>query len=58
MVFKVCAFLNVSERRVCQVLDQDRTTQRNSSHIKNDEERFVARIIELEYDMVGMDIAE
>ncbi len=58
MVFKVCAFLNVSERRVSQVLDQDSTTQRNSSHINNDEERLVACIIELEYDIVGMDIAE
>jgi hypothetical protein len=47
MVFKVCAFLNVSQRRACQVLGQARTTQRHSSHIKGDEERLVARIIEL-----------
>jgi putative transposase len=47
MVFKVCAFLNVSQRRACQVLGQARTTQRHSSHTKNDEERLVACIIEL-----------
>jgi len=47
MVFKVCAFLNVSQRRACQVLGQARSTQRHSSHIKGDEERLVARIIEL-----------
>ncbi len=47
MVFKVCAFLNVSQRRACQVLGQARATQRHSSHTKNDEERLVARIIEL-----------
>ncbi len=47
MVFKVCAFLNVSERRACQVLGQARATQRHSSDIKGDEERLVARIIEL-----------
>ncbi len=47
MVFKVCAFLKVSERRACQVLGQARATQRHSSDIKGDEERLVARIIEL-----------
>ena len=47
MVFKVCALLNVSERRACQVLGQARTTRRHSPHIRNDEERLVARIIEL-----------
>ena len=47
MVFKVCAFLNVSEKRACQVLGQARATQRHSSHTKNDEKRLVARIIEL-----------
>ena len=39
--------LKVSERRACQVLGQARTTQRHSSDIKGDEERLVARIIEL-----------
>jgi putative transposase len=39
--------LKVSERRACRVLGQARTTQRHSPHIKNDEERLVARIIEL-----------
>ena len=39
--------LRVSERRACQVLGQARTTQRHSSYIRNDEERLVARIIEL-----------
>ena len=47
MAFKVCALLNVSERRACQVLGQARATQRHSSDIKGDEERLVARIIEL-----------
>ena len=37
----------VSERRACRVLGQARTTQRHSPHIKDDEERLVARIIEL-----------
>jgi hypothetical protein len=44
---KVLKTLKVSERRACRVLGQARTTQRHSPHIKNDEERLVARIIEL-----------
>ena len=47
MVDTILRTLRVSERRACRVLDQARTTQRHSSHIKNDEERLVARIIEL-----------
>jgi transposase InsO family protein len=47
MVERVFKTLKVSERRACQVLGQARTTQRHSSHIKGDEERLVARIIEL-----------
>ena len=47
MLIKVCRSLAVSERRVCGVLEQTRTTQRHRSHIKGDEERLVARIIEL-----------
>ena len=47
MVFKVCAFLNVSQRRACRVLEQARTTQRHRSYTKDDEERLASRIIEL-----------
>jgi len=47
MVIKICMSLGVSERRACRVLRQARTTQRHSPHIKSDEERLVARIIEL-----------
>lgn len=47
MVERVFKTLKVSERRACRVLGQARTTQRHSSHIKGDEERLVARIIEL-----------
>ncbi len=47
MVDRVLKTLKVSERRACQVLGQARTTQRHSSHVRNDEERLVARIIEL-----------
>jgi len=47
MVDRVLKTLKVSERRACRVLEQARTTQRHSSHIKGDEERLVARIIEL-----------
>lgn len=47
MVDRVLKTLKVSERRACQVLSQARATQRHSSHIKDDEERLVARTIEL-----------
>ena len=47
MVDRVLKALRVSERRTCQILQQARTTQRRSSNIKGDEERLVARIIEL-----------
>jgi len=47
MVVKVCTYLGVSERRACRVLEQARTTQRNSLDIKGEEARLVARIIEL-----------
>jgi len=47
MVDTILRTLRVSERRACRVLSQARTTQRHSSHIKSDEERLVARIIEL-----------
>jgi transposase InsO family protein len=47
MVDRALKTLKVSERRACRVLGQARTTQRHSSDIKGDEERLVARIIEL-----------
>ena len=47
MVDTILRTLRVSERRACRVLDQARTTQRHNRHIRNDEERLVARIIEL-----------
>ena len=47
MVVRVCTSLVVSKRRACRVLGQARTTQRHSPHTKDDEERLVARIIEL-----------
>ncbi len=47
MVDTVLKTLKVLKRRACRVLGQARTTQRHSSHIRNDEERLVARIIEL-----------
>jgi len=47
IVSKACKSLSVSERRACRVLGQARTTQRHSPYIRNDEERLVARIIEL-----------
>jgi len=47
MVDTVLKTPKVSERRACRVLGQTRTTQRHSPHTKDDEERLVARIIEL-----------
>ena len=47
MVEGVLKTLKVSERRACRVLSQARSTQRHSSNIKGDEERLVARIVEL-----------
>jgi|TARA_B100001971_G_C18143999_1_gene511988 transposase InsO family protein len=47
MVVKACASLAISERRACRVLTQARSTGRRSPHIRNDEERLVARTIEL-----------
>ncbi len=47
MIDRVLKTLKVSERRACRVLEQARTTQRHSSDIKDDEEKLVARIIEL-----------
>jgi len=47
MIGKILKTLKVSERRACRVLGQARTTQRHSPRTKDDEERLVARIIEL-----------
>jgi transposase InsO family protein len=46
---------NVCERRVCQVLDQPRSTQRRQHHVPNNEPRLVARLIALasEYGRYG-----
>lgn len=38
---------NVSERRVCQVLGQPRSTQRRHRFVPDDEPRLVARLVEL-----------
>ena len=45
----------VSERRVCRVLGQARSTQRREPHVPDDEPRLVKRIIELacEYGRYG-----
>ena len=43
----VCQTMEVSERRACKVLGQCRPTQRYLPYIGNEEERLVARIIEL-----------
>jgi putative transposase len=47
MVAHVCDELKVSERRACLVLEQARTTQRYLPRMSDEEERLVARIIEL-----------
>jgi len=47
MVFKVCAFLNVSERRACRAIGQVRTTQRYIPELKSEEERLSAEIVNL-----------
>ena len=47
MVTHVCQELSVSERRACRVLGQARATQRYPTHIMSEEDRLVARIIEL-----------
>jgi len=55
MVAHVCDELKVSERRACLVLEQARTTQRYLPRVSDEEERLVARIIELaaEYGRYG-----
>ena len=47
MVFKVCAFLNVSQRRACRVIGQARTSQRYIPEVRSEEERLTAEIVNL-----------
>ncbi len=47
MVVHVQEELQVSERKVCRVLGQPRSTQRRKPHVRDDEERLVKRIVEL-----------
>ncbi len=44
---RVCHALGVSERRVCRVLGQVRSTQRRRPMVRGDEEPLTARIIQL-----------
>jgi len=47
VVFRICQTLTVSERWACRVLEQARSTQRHNPHVRCEEEKLVARIIEL-----------
>ncbi len=47
MIMHICQIIKVSERRACQVLGQCRVTQRYASYVTGEEEKLVARIIEL-----------
>ena len=47
MIDRVSKTLKVSEGRACRVLRQARSTQKHSPYIRSDEERLVARTIEL-----------
>ncbi len=47
MIIHVCQSLAVSERRACKVLEQCRPTQRYLPYGRDEEERLVARSIEL-----------
>jgi len=51
----VCEALGVSERRACQVLSQSRSTHRYQTAVADDEDRLVARVMELacEYGRYG-----
>ena len=46
-VFHVMEQLNVSERRVCRVLNQPRSTQRYRPKVRSGEERLVGQMIDL-----------
>ena len=43
----MCGQLKVSERRICRVLGQHRSTQRYAPRDREDEERLVVDMIEL-----------
>ena len=47
MIIHICQIIKVSERRACQVLGQCRVTQRYASYVAGEEEKLVARIVEL-----------
>ena len=47
MIMHICQIIKVSERRACQVLGQCRVTQRYASYVAGEEEKLVARIVEL-----------
>jgi len=47
MVFKVCAFLDVSQRRACRVIGQIRTSQRYIPEMRSEEERLTVEIVNL-----------
>ncbi len=47
MIMHICQIIKVSERRACKVLGQCRVTQRYASYVAGEEEKLVARIIEL-----------
>ena len=47
MVIHVCQTLAVSEGRACRVLEQARATQRHIPHVTHEEEKLVARVVEL-----------
>jgi putative transposase len=55
MVERVCQALGASERRVCRVLGQPRSTQRHRPRVRDDEERLTARVVALarEYGRYG-----
>ncbi len=47
MIMHICQIIKVSERRACKVLGQCRVTQRYASYVAGEEEKLIARIIEL-----------
>ena len=44
---RVCELFRVSERRVCRIVRQARSTQRYQPRCRDDEERLTARVVEL-----------
>jgi putative transposase len=55
VVDRVCRLLGISERKVCYVLGQARSTQRYRSQVKDEESGLISRVIELasEYGRYG-----